>query len=103
MCSLVSLSLTHTHTHSTKTHKQNQGNQRLQVGLKSENRLLLRQAIECYGKGLALDCSSSKVNVALRNNRAHVNSLLGRLLCRCLVVRRQRRGARLGEWWRSCL
>ena len=54
-----------------------QGNNKLKVGLKSKNRLLLREAIDFYNKGLAIKCSDTAVNVALHNNRAHVNSLLG--------------------------
>lgn len=54
-----------------------QGNNKLRVGLKSKNRLLLREAVEAYTKGLALKCSDTQLNLALHNNRAHVHSLLG--------------------------
>ncbi|KAF8072387.1 ttc4 [Scenedesmus sp. PABB004] len=54
-----------------------QGNGKLRVGLKAKNRLLLREAIEFYDKGLALRCGDAAVNAALHNNRCHVNSLLG--------------------------
>jgi hypothetical protein len=54
-----------------------QGNNKLKVGLKAKNRLLLREAIDFYNKALALKCSDTALNVALHNNKAHVNSLLG--------------------------
>lgn len=54
-----------------------QGNNKLRIGLKSKNRLLLREAVEFYDKGLALRCGDAALNGALLNNRAHVNSLLG--------------------------
>ncbi|KAF6259158.1 hypothetical protein COO60DRAFT_1622080 [Scenedesmus sp. NREL 46B-D3] len=54
-----------------------QGNNKLRIGLKSKNRLLLREAVDMYDKGLGLKCSDTQVNLALYNNRAHVNSLLG--------------------------
>jgi hypothetical protein len=47
------------------------------MGLKAKNRLLLREAIALYGRGLELQCGSSAVDAALRNNRAHVHALLG--------------------------
>lgn len=40
---------------------QQQGNNKLRVGLKSKNRLLLREAVEAYTKGLALKCSDTQV------------------------------------------
>eukprot|EP00879_Flechtneria_rotunda_P026899 GHRR01028743.1.p1 GENE.GHRR01028743.1~~GHRR01028743.1.p1 ORF type:complete len:282 (+),score=86.70 GHRR01028743.1:112-957(+) len=55
----------------------NQGNNKLRIGLKAKNRLLLREAVDCYDKGLALKCTDSQINLALYNNRAHVDSLLG--------------------------
>eukprot|EP00877_Chromochloris_zofingiensis_P013621 jgi/Chrzof1/8512/Cz03g13240.t1 len=54
-----------------------QGNKKLEVGLKAKNKLLLRDAIDFYAKGLALKCSDVALNTALYNNRAHVHSLLG--------------------------
>eukprot|EP00878_Enallax_costatus_P030282 GHUV01032957.1.p1 GENE.GHUV01032957.1~~GHUV01032957.1.p1 ORF type:complete len:285 (+),score=43.68 GHUV01032957.1:425-1279(+) len=54
-----------------------QGNNKLRVGLKAKNRLLLREAVDFYSKGLALKCKNKELNLALLNNRAHVNSLLG--------------------------
>jgi hypothetical protein len=54
-----------------------QGNNKLKVGLQAKNRLLLREAIEFYNKGLSVKCSDTTINVALFNNKAHVNSLLG--------------------------
>lgn len=54
-----------------------QGNNKLKVGLQAKNRLLLREAIEFYNKGIAVKCSDTAINVALINNKAHVNSLLG--------------------------
>eukprot|EP00882_Tetradesmus_deserticola_P022029 GHRQ01023907.1.p2 GENE.GHRQ01023907.1~~GHRQ01023907.1.p2 ORF type:complete len:129 (+),score=48.80 GHRQ01023907.1:337-723(+) len=37
-----------------------QGNNKLRVGLKSKNRLLLREAVDMYGKGLGLQCSDTQ-------------------------------------------
>jgi hypothetical protein len=54
-----------------------QGNNKLKVGLKAKNKLLLRDAIKFYGQGLELHCSDATLNAALHNNRAHVHSLLG--------------------------
>eukprot|EP00775_Hariotina_reticulata_P012859 gene12859-12986_t len=54
-----------------------QGNNKLRIGLKANNKLLLREAVGFYDKGLALTCHDAHVNLALHNNRAHVNSLLG--------------------------
>jgi len=56
---------------------QKQGNKKLEVGIKAKNRFLLRDAIELYGKGLELKSSEQEVNVALLNNRSHVQALLG--------------------------
>ncbi|KAI8468871.1 MAG: hypothetical protein J3K34DRAFT_454284 [Monoraphidium minutum] len=54
-----------------------QGNKKLEVGIKAKNRFLLRDAIEMYTKGLALNSSEAGVVAALHNNRAHVHSMLG--------------------------
>jgi hypothetical protein len=54
-----------------------QGNNKLKVGLKAKNKLLLREAISFYDQGLKLRCRDEQLNVALHNNKAHVNSLLG--------------------------
>jgi hypothetical protein len=43
---------------------QTQGNNKLRIGLKSKNRLLLREAVEFYDKGLGLKCSDVQVNHA---------------------------------------
>jgi hypothetical protein len=44
---------------------QSQGNNKLRVGLKSKNRMLLREAVEAYSKGLALKCSDVQVGLLL--------------------------------------
>jgi hypothetical protein len=76
-------------TAATAPQLQTQGNNKLRIGLKSKNRLLLREAADFYTKGLGVQCGDARVNTALYNNRAHVNSLLGGLLVRtvdcCLV------------------
>jgi hypothetical protein len=43
---------------------QTQGNNKLRIGLKSKNRLLLREAVEFYDKGLGLKCSDVQVTHA---------------------------------------
>lgn len=86
-CCLVLTVLLHHHTHTCTEipapadlrplMSQVQGNNKLKVGLQAKNRLLQREAIEFYNKGIAVKCSDTAVNVALINNKAHVNSLLG--------------------------
>ncbi|KAL6747191.1 hypothetical protein V8C86DRAFT_2916866 [Haematococcus lacustris] len=53
------------------------GNKKLQVGLKAKNKILLREAVEFYSKGLAEGCGNAKLNSVLLSNRSHVESLLG--------------------------
>ena len=47
------------------------------MGLQADNKHVLREAIEFYGKGLELKCSDSKLNSILHSNRAHVDALIG--------------------------
>lgn len=105
---LVHTDNTHTHTHTPHTHppctlwhlcphtqrhpthhqppKQVQGNNKLKVGLQAKNPVLLREAIDFYKKGLGVCCSDNALNVALYNNKAHVNSLLGGVVRGVVVV-----------------
>eukprot|EP00798_Chlamydomonas_sp_ICE-L_P019966 gene19966-26676_t len=53
-----------------------QGNNKLKQGLKVDNKVLLREAITFYGKGIALRCSDMKINSQLFSNRSHVQGLL---------------------------
>ena len=54
-----------------------QGNKKLQVGLQSKSKLMLREAIKFYGEGLKLQAKDEALNSVLLSNRAHVESLLG--------------------------
>lgn len=56
---------------------QRQGNKKLEMGLKAGSRLLLREAVTLYGKGLELCAGCAATDTALLNNRAHVHALLG--------------------------
>lgn len=81
----------------TCTPPQTSGNNKLRVGLKAKNRLLLREAVDFYNKGLALKCSDNAINVALYNNKAHVNSLLGEDFGSC------QHSSRKPKWfWMPC-
>jgi len=53
------------------------GNKKLQMGLKVKNKILLREAVDCYTKGLAEKGSDAALNSILLSNRAHAESLLG--------------------------
>jgi len=93
----------------TCTPPQTQGNNKLRVGLKAKNRLLLREAVDFYNKGLAVKCSDNAINVALYNNKAHVNSLLGEVFALCQHRSRKpspaghTRPGRCGNGWHHTL
>ncbi|KAF5838388.1 hypothetical protein DUNSADRAFT_2924 [Dunaliella salina] len=53
------------------------GNKKLQMGLKVRNKVLLREAVDCYTKGLAEKGNDPVLNSILLSNRAHAESLLG--------------------------
>jgi tetratricopeptide (TPR) repeat protein len=54
-----------------------QGNNKVKVGLQAKNRHLLRDAVDFYGKGIAVRSTDPLINAALLSNRAHVQILLG--------------------------
>ncbi|GAB4818948.1 hypothetical protein N2152v2_005994 [Parachlorella kessleri] len=54
-----------------------QGNKALQTGLQHKKKFYLREAIDKYSEGLALQCGDAELNSVLNSNRAHVNLLLG--------------------------
>jgi hypothetical protein len=56
---------------------QKQGNNKLKIGLKAKNKILLREAVDFYTKGLELKCQDTGLNSVLLSNRAHVELLLG--------------------------
>ena len=56
---------------------QNLGNDALKAGLTHKKKFYLRQALEQYDKGLAVQCPDAALCSVLNSNRAHVNLLLG--------------------------
>jgi hypothetical protein len=56
------------------------GNSKLKVGVKANNKELVRVAADLYTKGLLEGCSDHKLNAVLLCNRAHAESLLGESL-----------------------
>ncbi len=47
------------------------------MGVKANNKELVREAADFYTKGLLEGCSDNKLNAVLLCNRAHAESLLG--------------------------
>lgn len=53
------------------------GNRALKTGLKQRKKFYIRQAIEQYTEGLALQCTDAALNSTLFSNRAQANLVLG--------------------------
>lgn len=53
------------------------GNDKLKMGLKVNNKHVLRDALEFYARGIAVKCSDPKLNSILYSNRAQAHSVLG--------------------------
>ncbi|MEW5307249.1 MAG: hypothetical protein WDW36_009657 [Sanguina aurantia] len=53
-----------------------QGNNKLRVGLKCGNKIVIREALQHYNSGLELKCTCPVTVAALLCNRAHIHSVL---------------------------